>query len=355
MIGERIQQARKAAGLSLRALADMAEISAMAISKYERNESVPSSGVILSLAKALGVRTEYFFRTTHVHLRDVEYRKHSKLPKKVLDKIEGNVIEQIERYIELEEYLPISPVEEFQLPNELPEKVDEYDQIEHIVKIIRKNWGLGTNPIPDLTDTLEERGIRVFLSNVLHNDMFDGLAAHINGSPVIVVGHEWPGDRQRFTLSHELGHLILDGRISENLDIERAANRFAGAFLVPDGEVIKELGQKRNWLEPIELCVLKKTYGLSMNAWLYRASELGILNRSASKKMWDFFSHKGWRKTEPGEQYPSEEPKLFLQMVFHACGEELISDSKAAELLGKSLSEFRNMRNVGSCVDEATH
>ncbi len=355
MIGQRIQQARKASGLSLRALAEKAGITAMAISKYENNQSTPSSKVLLSLAGALGVRTEYFFRTSNVQLQEVEYRKHAKLPKKILDKIEGNVIEQIERFIELEEFLPNSPVEEFSLPEGLPDKIEEYDEIESIAKIIRKKWGLGNNPIPDLIDTLEERGIRVFLSTILHNDMFDGLAAHVNGTPIIVVGHDWPGDRQRFTLSHELGHLLLDGRISGNLDIERAANRFAGAFLVPSNEAIKELGQKRNWLEPIELCVLKKTYGLSMQAWLYRATDLGIINRTASKKMWDYFTDKGWRTTEPGDRYPSEEPKLFIQMVFHACGEELISESKAAELLGKSLSEFRTIRNVGSCNNAVTH
>ena len=355
MIGNRIKLARKAAGISLRVLAEEAGVSPMAISKYENNKNVPSSKVLLSLADALEVRVEYFFRTAHVELHEVEYRKHSKLPKKTLDKIEGNVIEQIERFLELEEYLPVSPVERFQLPDKLPEQIDEYNDIELVAQIIRKAWDLGSNPITDLTDTLEERGIRVFHSTILHNEKFDGLAAQVNGSPVIVVGSKWPGDRQRFTLAHELGHLMLDGRLPEYLDIEKAANRFAGAFLVPLREVLKELGQKRNWLEPIELCVLKKTYGFSMQAWLYRATELGVINRNSSKKMWDYFTHKGWRKIEPGEKYPSEEPKLFFQMVFHACGEELISESKAAELLGKSLSEFRLIRSAGTCKYEASN
>lgn len=355
MIGNRIKLARKAAGLSLRTLAEKAGVSAMAISKYENNNSTPSSKVLLSLAKSLDVRVEYFFRTANIELSEIEYRKHDKLPKKTLDKIKGNVIEQIERFLELENYLPNSPVEVFHLPNNLPNKIDEYEEIEFLAKLIRKNWKLGNNPISDLTDVLEERGIRVFHSNILHDQKFDGLAARVNNVPIIVVDSQIPGDRQRFTLSHELGHLILDGRIAEHMDIEKAANRFAGAFLVPLEEVVKELGQKRNWIEPIELCILKKTYGFSMQAWLYRATELGIVNRSSSKKMWDYFTAKDWRKTEPGEQYPSEEPKLFTQMVFHACGEDLISESKASELLGKSLSEFRSMRSVGSCVSAPSH
>lgn len=68
MIGERIKRAREAAGFNQRELAKMAGITAMAISKYEREESTPSSGVLLALSKALGVRTEYFFRHTEVEI-----------------------------------------------------------------------------------------------------------------------------------------------------------------------------------------------------------------------------------------------------------------------------------------------
>ncbi len=354
MIGERIRQARKASGLSLRALAEKVGVSAMAISKYENRQSTPSSGVLLNLAQALGVRTEYFFRQAQVELREIEYRKHAKLPKKVLAKIEGDVIEQIERFIELEQILPVNPIRAFKLPSDLPVKINNYEQIESCVDVLRKDWGVGSNPIPDLIDSLEERGIKVFRSSALHDDKFDGLAASVNGTPIIVVGCDWPGDRQRFTLAHELGHLVLRGRLADGLDEEKAANRFAGAFLVPASEVIKELGNSRNWLEPVELCVLKQTYGLSMRGWIYRASDLNILNKAAARKMWEYFRARNWVKIEPGERYPPETPKLFIQLVFHAYGEELINESKAAELLSKSLAEFRKMRNIGSCEQDST-
>ena len=354
MIGERMQQARKSAGLSLRALADLAGISAMAISKYENNKSTPSSGVLLNLARALDVRVEYFFRTVQIELKEVEYRKHSKLPRKVLSQIEGDVIEQIERYLELEEFLPTSPIESFKLPAGLPEKISDYDEIENVAGKIRHAWDLGDNPIPDLIDTLEEKGIKVFQTHALHDEKFDGLAAQVNSTPVIVVGKDWPGDRQRFTLAHELGHLALAGRTEDHLDIELAANRFAGAFLVPAAEVLKELGSKRSRLEPVELCVLKKAYGLSMQGWLYRARDLGILSQVGYQNMWKLFAARGWKKKEP-EDYPSEKPGLFMQLVFHAYAEELIGESKAAELLGKPVSEFRRIRNAGSCEPQAAN
>jgi transcriptional regulator with XRE-family HTH domain len=66
MIGERIKIARRAAGLSQRALAKAVGVSAMAISKYERELDTPGSDVLLRLAQALGVKTEYFLRPTTV-------------------------------------------------------------------------------------------------------------------------------------------------------------------------------------------------------------------------------------------------------------------------------------------------
>lgn len=351
MIGERIKQARKASGLSLRALADKAGVSAMAISKYENDKAMPSSKVLLSLADALNVRVEYFFRTSPIKLSGVEYRKHHQLPKKVHEQIKGDVIEQLERFIELERYLPNRPIKQFEIPEEVPQKIEMMEQIENVAMTMRKAWGLGNNPIPELTDTFEERGIIIFQTEALHDNKFDGLAAHADGIPVVVVGKGWPGDRQRFTLAHELGHLVLRDRLSSHLDIEKAANRFSGAFLVPEPEVRKELGEHRTWLEPNELCVLKKAYGLSMGGWMHRANDLGILSESDYLQMVRYFRKRGWHKKEPCDKYRREESQLFKQLVYHALAEDLLSESKAAELLRIPLSEFVSERNMQNLVN----
>lgn len=346
MIGDRIKQARAAAGLSQRQLAEKAGISAMAISKYEANKSVPSSKVLLALGQALGVRVEYFFRTAAVELEEVEYRKHARLPKKVLKQIEGDVIEQIERFLELEDYLPTRPIEAFRVPAGLPDRVRDLDAIEAIADQVREAWGLGMNPIYELMDTLEERGIKIFVSRALHENKFDGMAAFVDGMPIIVVGEQWPGDRQRFTLAHELAHLILKERLADSLDEEAAAHRFAGAFLVPASEARKELGERRRRLEPRELCVLKRAYGLSMQGWMHRAKDLQIISAHDHVQMVKFFRMKGWHKREPCEQYPRERPQLFTQLVFHALAEDLIGEAKAAELLRLPLEEFHKLRDV---------
>jgi len=354
VIGNRIQLARKGAGLSLRALAERAGVSHTAIAKYEKGTATPSSGVLLALANALGVRVEYFLRTARVALEGVEYRKHARLPQKALAAAHADVIEQVERFLELQSYLPARVVPPFTVPAGLPARIESLDDIEDLAMTVRAAWGLGQNPVPVLTDMLEERGILVFQCAALHAGLrdgkFDGLAAQVNGIPVVVVGRDWPGDRQRFTLAHELGHLVLQGRLAGHLDEEKAAHRFAGAFLVPAPEVRKELGSSRTWLEPRELCVLKGAYGLSMNAWLYRARDLDVLSEAAYLRAVKYFRSRGWHTKEPCDPYPKEKPQLFEQMVFHALAEDLISESKAAELLSVPLMDFQAMRHM-ECAD----
>lgn len=354
MIGDRLKRAREAAGLNQRELADLAGISAMAISKYEREESTPSSGVLLELSKALGLRTEYFFRRTEVSLSNVDYREHDKIPAKEEKKVLADVLEQVERWVALEEFLPTPWSIPFLLPDGLNDRIQSYDDIEEMAVAVRKAWDLGMNPVPDLIDMLESIGIKVFITRFDEHKHFNGLAAQVNDSPVIVVGKHWPGDRQRFTLAHELGHLILKERLSSNLDEETACNRFAGAFLVPKTNVVEALGNKRTWLEPQELYSLKHEFGLSMQGWIHRAEDLSILPKSHSGKMWGYFKKRGWRVTEPGKQYPQEATYLFTQLVYRALAEDIISESKAAELLGMSVTKLHSCRKM-ECPDDAAN
>lgn len=349
MIGSRIQQARKAAGLSLRALAEKAGVSAMAISKYENNQSVPSSGVLLALAKALGVRTEYFFRQVEIELEDVNHREHEALPKKEERKVLADVKEQLERWMTLEEILPSPWGTAFSLPKKLPRQIDHLDAIEEVAIALRGHWSIGLGPIPDLIDALESHGIKVLITRYDGHKHFNGLSARIKEVPVVVVGQSWTGDRQRFTLAHELGHLVLHGRLSDGLDEEVACHRFAGAFLVPKPKVLATLGEKRSWLEPRELHLLKQEWGLSMMAWSFRAKNLGVINQQTNREIWSQYM-RAWKdaKQEPGEVVKAEQPRLFAQSVYRALAEELISESKAAELLKQSLSHFHSYRKMES-------
>lgn len=346
MIGHRLERARKAAGLSMRDLATVAGVSANMIKKYEHDDSMPSSGVLVKLAKGLGVRSEYFFRPTVVELAGIEYRKRASTPAKLLRKIEADVLDQAERWLELANLWPEFPVSEFELPQGLAEHISHYDEIEPIAEAVRAAWNLGLNPIPDLIDALESHGILVILTGVEVGSHFDGLQATVAEKPVIVVSKCWPGDRQRFTLAHELGHLLLHGRLADGLDEERACHRFASAFLLPAASLRNQLGSARYNLEPRELYLLKHEFGLSMQSCLYRASDLGIISEKLRQSMFILFSKNGWRKQEPGDAYPHEETQLFEQLVYRSLGEGIVGESKAAELMSMPLMHFHQARKL---------
>lgn len=346
MIGERLKRARAASGLSMKALGEAIGISANMVKKYEHDLSMPSSSVLIKLSKALQVRSEYFFRPTKVTLSEVEYRKRANTPKGILKRIEADVLDQAERWEELANLWPNFPLPEFAAPDSLPAKVETLEDIDALADLVRQAWQLGLNPITDLIDTLELNGILVIVTAVDESAKFDGLQTTISGKPVIVVSANWPGDRQRFTLAHELGHLLLHDRLANNLEEEQACNRFASAFLIPAASMFKQLGDKRHKLEPRELFLLKKEYGLSMQGCLYHAANLNIISEAVRKSLFIYFSSQGWRKQEPGKPYPKETTLLFQQLVYRALGEGIISESKAAELLVMPIMKFHQERKL---------
>lgn len=345
MLGPRLQRARKAAGFSLRDLATRVQLTHTAIKKYEDGETVPGSTTLLALAQALGVRSDYFFRPLSVALDRIEYRKRGSLPKKRLESIESQVVDQIERRLELENLFPSPPGKTFAPVESLPGMIDDLRQIEDVAEAVRQAWNLGFDPIPDLADLLENQGIRIFRIDLDGEDPeFDGLAAKAGELPILVVAGHWPGDRQRFTLTHELGHLLLAGRLAEALDIEAACNRFAGAFLAPRPALLQKLGSHRSSIEPRELALLKEELGLSMAGLLHRAYELGIVSSSWRAEQARQFREKGWHLTEPGKPYPAEKAHTFEQLVYHALAEGYIGESKAAELMQMPLDDLRESR-----------
>lgn len=338
MIGERIRQARKMKGLSLRDLAKEVGLSAQALSNYERGQDVPSSDILLRLAKVLGRKVEFFLRPQRVVEIEPAYRKKSSLSVSKMDTISAIIKEWLERYLQIEEIIHDSDIG-FQYPQGFPQTVGDLEAVESAAIHLRQAWDVGLDPIANLTELLEDKGIKV--GEVECEQGFDGCAfyAKVDGEvPVIVCTNRTPGDRQRFTLAHELGHLMLT--TNEGLDIEKAANRFAGAFLVPKPAVLMELGPMRSSLNLTELHLLKHKYGLSVGAWIYRARDVGVINDRAATYYFQMFKQRGWHKQEPGDAYPRETTQRMYRMVLHAYSQQIVSERKAEDLLGMNWSEF---------------
>lgn len=339
-IGHRIKIARKAKKLSQRALAKAVGVSAMAISKYERDEDVPGSGVLARLALAVEMPLDFFFRPQSRVITLRAYRKHASLPIKDEQAILARVQEWLERYLEVESLFPdIEP--DAGLP---AYRVTGLDEVEQAALLLREHWTLGWDPIENLTELLEDRGIRVGLVHGI--DRFDACTLQADGEPVLVTRGDVTGDRQRFNLAHELGHAVLEP--SEDLDEEKAAHRFAGAFLAPESAARRELGEERTGLDLNELVILKRKYGLSMQAWVYRARDLEIITPGMAGRLFRRFRSQGWHRREPGRQLPAEQPRRMELLIYRALAEDLVSRSRASELLGKPVEDFLIIEEKGA-------
>jgi len=337
--GERVRAARRLAGLSQREAARLAGVTAMAISKYETGKMMPSSGVLLQLAEALGVDIEFFLRPPGVRVEAVAYRCHPALAKRDRERAEAAAAEWIERYLEVEELAGIEAERVRVLDRRFP--VATLEDAEDAAKGLREELGIGWGPITSLAGLLEDHDFRVGVIEL--PEKVDAMVFMIGGvSPAIVSREGIPGDRQRFSLAHDLGHLVLS--LNGGLDEETACHRFAAAFLVPAQTARKELGERRKQISLLELHDLKHKYGMSMAAWIKRAREIGIISARYGRHLLAEFRKQGWDRTEPGEQLPPERPKRMERLLIRLVEEDVVGPRRASELLGRPWEEFIRRR-----------
>ena len=345
LIGSRLKLARGAAGLSLRALEGRigGRVTAQAIGKYERNKSMPSSGVLIALADGLGVPVEYLTSDQDLVLEAVEFRKKAISRKREEIRVQAQIVDLVERYLAVEELLAL-PSAEWNKPCDAPYPVvGELAEVEHAALSLRTHWDLGRNPIPSMVELLEEFGIKVLAFDL---SAIGGLIAYARRggkrvASVIVVNFKDSGERQRFTLAHELGHLVL--AVGANVKQEAAAQRFAGAFLMPADALRMEIGRRRTSIGWSELFSLKRLFGVSVQALVYRCRDLGIINESLFRGLFREMSRLGWRSPPYPEPQPiaREQPMRLERLCCRALAERVISEAKAAELLATSVARLR--------------
>ena len=345
MIGNRLKLARSASGLSLRDLQEKIgnRVTAQAIGKYERNESLPSSGVLIALANALGVSLDYLAGDQDLVLESVEFRKKQIARKKEHAQVEAQALHLIERYLMVEEILQLASAA-WDKPREAPFPIRELADAEAAARSVREHWNLGIAPIPNLIELFEERGIKVLI--VESEDNIDGLAASVRRPGkepvrVIVIRKGTAGERQRFSLAHELGHMVMEVKGDEKF-CEKAANRFAGAFLMQAEILWSSVGKHRTSICWSELSALKKLLGASIQAITFRCGDLGIFPAAMIQQLYKQFSRLGfWTPPnyEP-EHLPEEKPQRFERLCYRALAENAISEAKAAELLNVTVREL---------------
>ena len=345
----KLRLARKAAGLSQAALAEKIGISKQALSKYERGATPPDSTRLLQFAEALERDVAFFYRAPRIDLEKVTFRKRARLKGTRLHAVQAEVASKVEQLLVLEEALMVHQ----------PFKKLAVDQltavgqpVEEAAAALRKLWKLGEGPIANVAGTMESYGIRIVGGDA--DEDFDGLSSLIEGRdgkvPMVVMNESAKLDsiRRRFTLIHELAHLILP--IPDALPgatVEKICDQFTGAFLLPADALKRELGQYRRSLSLAELKSIRQRYGVSVAATVYRAGTLDIISEDSAKAFWRKRNQDAVLRMERGFGEISTEETTFSsyfdRLLARAVTERVISVSQAASLSGMSFAQVRKL------------
>jgi transcriptional regulator with XRE-family HTH domain len=349
MLGERLRRFRVARGMSLGDLEATVDglVSSQTLSKYERGKLQPTATTLNQIASALGVKSAQLWSEPPCHVKWIAFRKHARLGKREQERIQSFVAEEFEKRVQLQEQICEGNTVELPV---LSATVRNLDDAEEAALGLRSTLNLGIDPIANLIDVLEDHYIHII--EVDASEAFDGISAVARDTDdnllaaAIATRSGVPGDRQRLNITHELGHLILDLR--KDIDPEKAAFRFGAAFLAPAEQLRRDVGEKRNRIQKDELFYLKKRYGMSIQAMLFRLKDLRIITETYYRQWCIQINKFGWKKCEPIEILP-EKPERFHQQVLRALSEELITETEAGQFLNhvmepsanRSLSERR--------------
>lgn len=305
LMGARIREARLVRGYSVQELAKKLGVTRQAISRYENGDLRPKSETIADLSRFLELPIS-FFSMPKVEIYNsgtVFFRSRKTADSKLRDMIRIRNRWAYAVFHECEKYLTLPPEV---IPNydHLLESDISYDIIEDIANQLRKDWGLGLGPIPNLTLLLETKGFIISGADI-NQEKADACSQRIDGRPFIFsIRDKSSTCRTRFSLAHELGHLILHQDIAEDdllkskdlFDrVEREANYFASCFLLPRKGFEREVMS----VSLKHLIILKERWKVSIAAIIFRCNDLHLFSENQVLYLRKQMSALHMRKVEP--------------------------------------------------------
>ncbi|PAQ15052.1 DNA-binding protein [Bacillaceae bacterium SAOS 7] len=340
--GQRLKLGRIYRGKTINDLAELLGVTKQMVSKYEHGKSTPSAEMLYKLEQYLMFPRSFFFEyeSETVNVGNTYFRSLSSTPKKDLEAQKLKLIFLSKIYRCIAEYIKFPKVN-------LPELSEEAsNSIELAAQEIREYWGLGQEPIQNMVRQLEANGLIVNTSrtNIVSIDAFtqQQICEDKQYYFVILGNDKGNGYRRQFDAAHELGHILLhDPYIDltqiereEEKEIEKQANQFAAAFLLP-----KEAFTEDVEMHPKDLnhyLYLKKKWNVSVGAMVVRAYHLGIIQYNQYHYLQRQISQKGWRKEEPFDRdFKPASPMLLKKAIMMLLDHKKLSGHQILERLSK--------------------
>lgn len=318
--------ARGARGMTQAEVAQAAGVTQAMLSKVENRLVQPSAEVGERLAKALGFPVAFFYQQERtLGFPHYHHRKRAVLGAKSLARIHAIINIRRQHIAKLLRSFGgdvVKPIPSIDLD---AREVGPADA----ARMVREYWMLPRGPVENVTAAIEAGGGMVVVSD-FGTPLLDGISFRAEGlPPIFVMNSEVPGDRYRFSLAHELGHMVMHGIPGDNDEkMERDADEFAAAFLMPPVEIRPHL------IPPsIEKFGRAKPYWkVSIKAMIRRARDLRLLSPDDYKRFHVAYSKAGYSRGEP---FPLEReaPTLLPRMVEFHLQELRYSVAELAKLL----------------------
>jgi Zn-dependent peptidase ImmA (M78 family)/DNA-binding XRE family transcriptional regulator len=351
--GDRIKQAREIKGYTQADLAERIGKSQSTIAHLERNSKQfllqPSDDIVEAIALQTGFPVGFFYQESgpEFPLGSLLYRsRHSTLKRE-----DKHRFHQLGRLIyEIAEKLAdqVTPIEV-----RIPKIVNEDPLI--AARVTRAKLGLSPDtPIRNLLNQIEKNGVFVFAIpyEIDEQDGYSGWADSNPRRPVIVITGGKPGDRQRFTLAHELGHLVMHHTFPRGLSkVESEADIFASELLLPEDAMRREIDPP---VTLTTLAELKPRWGVSIAALIMRAKGLEIVTERQARYLFVQLAREEWDKQEPENlKIESEKPRALKRMaeVLHGVP---VNRQKVAAYNMASLSLITEILNAHADKPEAS-
>ena len=343
----RLTLARKRRGMKKRELAERIGLTEKSVSNYEAGSQEPESGTLKKLSEALRFPEAFFFGDDpEVLTPDVaSFRSLSKMTASQRDSALGSgvIALLLNDWIESRFQLPEPDVPDLgrdggaitdaggdrgsQEPEGYPSRASSQDP-EVAAGMLRAHWGVGELSIKNLIALLESKGIRVF-SLAIDAKEVDAFSMWKGGRPYVFLNTFKSAEHCRFDAAHELGHLVLHKHAQpQGPDLEREANAFASAFLMPKSSVLANAPKSATLPSLIRH---KKHWSVSVAALNYRLHALGITTDWTYRTLCIQLAQAGYRVKEP--ESINHEKSLVLEKVFSALREEGLSKVDVANQL----------------------
>lgn len=322
---DRLREAREARGWSLTQLADLVGKSKQAIAQFENRQSTPSPDLYLALTRALRVPPSFFERDPlKPDLNPIFFRKlKSARDRDVLMASRRltwlqHTIDCMEKYVEF----PTVCLPEVLIKSD-PKDITVED-IEDAAAQTRRFWQLGQGAISSVVKLLENQGC-IVVRDGLGVPAIDAFSQwqYMKHRPIVALSREDEGVffREQASAAHELGHLLLHRNIDKRFTvrecpehdlIEIQANRFAGAFLLPEAAFKQSV--RVTTLDAFYL--LKMQWLVSIGLMIYRSKDLGLVDGDGATKLWKLRTKRGWNRVEPLDPTtPREQPQMLAQGI----------------------------------------